>query len=281
LPPLLIRDRKRRAIVERNDKADARLARPLPELGVVRFHLLLVTRVERPVVGGDAEIRRALEDEEMSSLLRDQRDRLDRGGAGADDGDPLAAEVDALMWPVAGLVPFALEPIEPREGRRLRCREAARRHDREPRRDFVAAVRPNSPAGRRFVECGFGHAGRELDVAPQVEPVGDMVDVFQDFRLRRVALGPAPFLLEIVRERVGIIHAFDVAARAGIPVPVPGAANAVPRLEDPGREPQSAQPVQHVEPGKPGSDDNRVHFSPHARHLSPSACADGLLSCRH
>jgi hypothetical protein len=239
-PPLLIRQRQRRAIVERNDKADARLARLLPELRVACFHVAFVGRVERSVVGGNAEIGRALKDVEVSRLLRDERDRLDRGGAGADHRDALAPEIDAVMRPVARLVPFPLEAIEPRKGRRLRRRETPRRHDAEPRRDFVAAIGSDSPLTCCFVEYGFGDAGRELDVAPQVEPVRDMADIFQDLRLRRVALGPLPFLLQRLRKRVGIIHALDITARAGIAVPIPRTANAVARLEDANREPEPA-----------------------------------------
>ncbi len=44
----------------------------------------------------------------------------------------------------------------------------------------------------------------------------------------------------------------------GIAVPVPGAADAVARLEDARREPELAQAVEHVEPGEPGPDDDRV-----------------------
>jgi len=71
--------------------------------------------------------------------------------------------------------------------------------------------------------------------------------------LRRVALAPVPFLLQFVRERIGILHAFDVAARPGIAVPVPGAADIATLLIDPHREPLPAQFVQHVHAGKTGA----------------------------
>ena len=54
---------------------------------------------------GTREVRRALEDVQVRGLLGDDRDRLDRRRAGADDADPLAGEVDALVRPVAGVVP--------------------------------------------------------------------------------------------------------------------------------------------------------------------------------
>ena len=94
--------------------------------------------------------------------------------------------------------------------------------------------------------------------AAQVEPVRHVVDVLQNFRLGGVPLGPVPFLLELVRERVRVVHALDVAARARVAVPVPGAADALARLEDPHREPEPAQAVEHVEPREPGTHDDRV-----------------------
>ena len=92
----------------------------------------------------------------------------------------------------------------------------------------------------------------------QIEPVGDVVGVFQDLRLRRIALAPVPFLLQFVRERIGILHALDVAARAGIAVPVPGAADIAALLIDPHRQSQPAQPVQHVHSGKAGADHDDI-----------------------
>ena len=51
-----------------------------------------------------------------------------------------------------------------------------------------------------FVEFGAIDAGVELDVAAQIKAIGDMVGVFQDLGLRRVALAPVPFLLQFVVE---------------------------------------------------------------------------------
>ena len=98
----------------------------------------------------------------------------------------------------------------------------------------------------------------ELDVRTQVEAVGDMVGVAQDFRLRRVALAPVPFLLQLVGEGIGILHALDVAACAGIAVPVPGAADAPALLVDAHRKALPAQPVQHVHAAKARADHDDV-----------------------
>ena len=102
------------------------------------------------------------------------------------------------------------------------------------------------------------HARVELDVAAQVEAVGDVVGVAQDLGLGGVALAPLPLLLQLVGELVGVLHALDVAARARIAVPVPGAADAAAGLEHARREAHAAQPVQHVDAGEAGADDHRV-----------------------
>ncbi|MEJ7720541.1 MAG: hypothetical protein WKF58_08890 [Ilumatobacteraceae bacterium] len=75
------------------------------------------------------------------------------------------------------------------------------------------------------------HLRVELDVPAEIEPVGDVVGVAQDLGLRGVALAPLPLLLQVVVERVRVVHALDVAAGAGIAVPVPGAADVGGRLE--------------------------------------------------
>jgi hypothetical protein len=95
------------------------------------------------------------------------------------------------------------------------------------------------------------HPGLELDVAPQVVAVGDVVGVFQDLGLGGVALGPLPFLLELGRELVGILHALDVAARAGIAVPVPGAADAPCRPRSRGVKPCPRRRWSMYMPAKP------------------------------
>ena len=103
-----------------------------------------------------------------------------------------------------------------------------------------------------------GDAGVELHVRPQGEPVGDMVGVAQDIRLDGIALRPLPVLLQGVVELVGIEHALDVAARAGIAVPVPGAADPAAGFVDPRAKAGATQPVQQIHAGEAGADDNGV-----------------------
>src|SRR5258708_37266527 len=85
-----------------------------------------------------------------------------------------------------------------------------------------------------------------------------MVDVTQDLRLRAVALRPMPFLLQLVRKGIRILHAFDVAATPWIAVPVPGAANAGAGFEYPHFEAEFTQSINRVETADPGAGDDLI-----------------------
>ena len=134
------------------------------------------------------------------------------------------------------------------------------------RRHAVAAVGLDRPAARRLVEGGGGHprveagcrgagrSGRRRGWRSAGSRAG-----------RRSARVHSHSCCSSSRERVGVLHALDVAARAGVAVPVPGAADAAARLEHPRREPEPPQPVQHVQAGEAGADDDRVEH--HGRLL--------------
>ena len=102
-----------------------------------------------------------------------------------------------------------------------------------------------------------------------------MVQVAQDLRLARVPLLKWPLLLHILEERIRVVHGLGVTARPGIPVPVPGAANAVTGLKAVHRKPGLAQPVHHVHAGKPCSDHHRV------QGLVRRLVASDMLQVRH
>ncbi len=175
--------------------------------------------------------------------------------------DALTGEIHLRVRPVAGVIGLARETLQTREGRDPGGRQAPGGHDAEAGRHAVSPVRLDLPAVHRFVEAGRGHARVELDVAAQIEAVSDVLDVRQDLGLGGVPLRPAPFLLELVAEGVRVIHALDVAAGAGIAVPIPGAADAAARLEDPRGQAEAAQAVQHVQAGEPRADNDRVEVA--------------------
>ena len=223
--------------------------------------------VERRVVRRHAEVRRALEDGDVLGLGGDLRDRLDAGRAGADHRHALAGEVDALVRPGAGVVGRA------REASRRPGIAGARGVERQPvamtsqrAETLVAAVGGHASSGRPPRRRSRDqHAGLEGDQRPQVEAVGDVVGVAQDLRLGGVLLAPAPLLLQLVGEGVGVVQARHVAARARIAVPVPGAADAVAGLEALHRDAELAQLVQHVHAAEPGPDHHRVDLAGSAR----------------
>src|SRR6185295_4222415 len=129
------------------------------------------------------------------------------------------------------MIPLSLEAPQTRVIRRPRCRKIARRHDAEARGRGGAFVSLYRPFVCLTVENHLFDPSVKLDVAPEVEAVSHMVDVTEDLRLRAVALGPMPFLLQRVREGIRVFHAFDVAATPRVAIPIPGAANAATGLE--------------------------------------------------
>ena len=104
------------------------------------------------------------------------------------------------------------------------------------------------------------HRAVELHVAAQVEFVGDEVEIFQRVGLRREMFLPVPFLQQLLRKRIAVGPAFGIEARAGIAVPVPGAADIAAGLEYPRRHAELAQAIKHEHAGNPGADDDRVVF---------------------
>src|SRR5206468_13107809 len=94
----------------------------------------------------------------------------------------------------------------------------------------------------------------EADVAPELIAVGDEAEIAQDLGLSRVFLRPGPGGFEFRIERVAVVDGLDVAARAGIAVPVPGAPDIAGLFEHDRREPRLAQAVEQIEAGKSGAD---------------------------
>src|SRR4029077_19909130 len=100
----------------------------------------------------------------------------------------------------------------------------------------------------------------ELDVATQIEFVGDVIQIALGFGLAREVLLPVPFFQQLLRKGVAVSPTFGIEAGTGIAVPVPGAADAGARFEHPRLEPEFAQLVELIEAGNPGADDDRVEI---------------------
>ncbi len=216
-------------------------------------------RVERAVPEWGGELRCALEDHQFRGLLRDQRDCLDPTGAGADDRDAPAGEVDGFVRPVTGQQHLSAEVVDASELGLLGDREVAGAGDEPPGRHGLAGVGTDRPPRIVVVPMHTDHPRAERDRLPQVEAVGHMVQVAEDLRLPGELLAPLPFLLQVLVERVRVVDRLDVAAGAGIAVPVPGATHIVAGLEDPhGHVHPVAQSVQRVQAGETGSYDDDV-----------------------
>ena len=118
-----------------------------------------------------------------------------------------------------------LEAVQTVEGRAVGDREAPGRHDAIGGGEARAVVGGDPPASCCLVEGRLGDGLPEPDVPAEIEPVRHMLQVAQDLRLGGEALAPPPLLLQCVGELVRILDTIEVAAGAGIAVPVPGAAD--------------------------------------------------------
>ena len=217
-----------------------------------------IVRADRAVVRRQREVRRALEHGELGCLGRDDRNRLDRRRSGTDDPDALAGEVDPLVRPPSGEVHLATEVARTLDVGILHHRQAAGRHH------VVATGRRRAVIGADLPQCRVVVPGRAVDarrephVAPQVVLVGDEAEVAEDLRLCGVALGPLPLFVELRVPAVGVVDALHVAPRAGIPVPVPRAADVVARFDGDRCESHLSETMQQVQPGEAGADDHHV-----------------------
>ena len=148
--------------------ACGRGARTRAEDVVARLALRDRLGVERAVPGRDAEVRGPLEHRQLRGLGRDDRDRLNRRGAGADHAHALACDVDSLVRPETRVVHLPCEPLAAGDVGDARNRQTARRHDQEGRARSARRrrLRPTSdrrvPRGSpRRRECRAG--GRAAD----------------------------------------------------------------------------------------------------------------------
>ena len=200
------------------------------------------------------------------------RDGLDRGGSGADDQHVLARPVDAVLGPSAGLHPLALERVQPFELRVLGHGQAADVGDEVMARNRIALGGSHRPQVLRLVITGGNHFRLELDVATQIEAVGHIARIVEDFGLGGKALAPFPLIQQVARERVAIVDAFDIAARAGIAVPVPGAANVRALFEAEHAHAQLTEAIVRIQPAEARADDDDVGMRGNLRRAFRRFC---------
>ena len=145
--------------------------------------------------------------------------------------------------------------------------------------DAAAVFERHVPGAGFVLVVRGGDAAAELDVAAQVELVGDMVEVAQGLRLAGEMLGPVPFLQQFVGERVAVGIAFGIETCARIAVPVPGAADAGAGLEHPNAScPSCAQAIELVQAGNAGADDDGIILLG-VRHSFSLPCQNAFSAC--
>src|SRR5262249_28228520 len=207
------------------------LAAALEDLGIACADLRHLLLGDLGVVQGCAPVGRALKHREMPGGLGHLLDGLHTGRARADDGHALAFETHQLVRPARGMTGLALEALDAFDARHGRCRQGADRGDQEAAGVTAAVVQRHVPAPRLLAPMSRRDAAPELDVAAQVELVGNVVEIAQRLRLAREMLGPMPFVKQVLREGKAVGIALGSEARAGVAVPVPGAADAGAGLE--------------------------------------------------
>jgi len=201
-------------------------------------------------------------------LLRDFRNGLHRGGAGANHGHALVGEVNASVRVAAGVVPLAFEFLQPLELRNVCGRQATHGRNEVACRDLLALVGAHRPQVGSLVEFGAGHARVELHVAFQVVAFGHMLEITEDFGLLGIAFGPFPILQQLLVPGEAIDVGVGIATRPGVAVPVPGAAHGFTFFINSHLQPQFvAQRLQHVHAGKACTDHDSVKVLSCASHL--------------
>ena len=129
-------------------------------------------------------------------------------------------------------------------------------HGDELRSELVAAVRADDPPRPVVVPLEVGHLGVEQDVVVQTEVLPDALAVLEDLGRVRVLLGRH---VAGLFEQRHVHEARRVALRAGIPVPVPGAAEVAALFDDADVDAGFLQPCAGDESGEPASDERRRH----------------------
>ena len=74
-------------------------------------------------------------------------------------------------------------------------------------------------------------AGAKLNVLAQIKAICDVVSVALDLWLTGVAFAPVPLLLKLLGKRIRLFDTLDIDSRAGVTIPVPGAADSLSDLE--------------------------------------------------
>src|SRR6266545_2550795 len=200
--PLLWADLVEAAPVRLMLEAAGRAGAGGKNLVIARANVGHVSFGDRTVVERRAPVRTTLKHGQLTDLVRDLADHLDRGGAGADDADPLAGELDRLVRPIKSMERAPLERLHAFQPRQRWYRQQPDRENDEPAGQLKAVVEPEPPQMAGLVEGRRVHLTIEPHVFAQVEFVGDVVEVAQILRLRRKPFLPVPLVEQLFRKGV-------------------------------------------------------------------------------
>ncbi|SKT59302.1 Uncharacterised protein [Mycobacteroides abscessus subsp. abscessus] len=81
------------------------------------------------------------------------------------------------------------------------------------------------------------------------------------------------------RELVGVLEALHVAARPGVAVPVPGAADVASGFVNACIQPYLTHLMQHLQTGEPGADDDHIEVSGHVICSRAGRWIVGIFRC--
>ncbi len=207
-----------------------------------------------------------LEYVEMLRVLRQERDALDRCRTGADNRDALVAELVQIpigiaagvsVVPAAGVEGVTLETVDALNPGQLRPIQRPVGHHDEPRAHPIVAVGGNDPPALVLAPRERFDLRLKACVAIQIELLADTPRMRQDFRRIRVLL---------FRDITGFLEQrqidvrLDIALRAGIAVPVPGAAEVAALLDDANAlDAGLAQPGARQQSAEAAANDHDVH----------------------
>ena len=247
---------------------------------LVLGQLCELLRRGRTVVGRDREVRGALEHDKLPRLPGDERNRLD-----AEEPVPMTA----TRLPVKSTRSWGQRLVKYTSpaNRSMPSMSTSLGIDRQPvaitkNRQVMSSSRSVRTChnDRRVIPSGSCDSGAELDVAAEVELVGDVVQVAQDLRLRGVLLRPLPIAVPFRVEAVHVVDAGYVDTRARVPIPVPRATEIAGRVENAHGVTLASEAIDRVEPREPRADDNDVHIGCSDADWAHSLDYDDLWTAR-
>ena len=195
----------------------------------------------------------------MSGLLGDLRHGLNPRRTRADHSDTLAFKRHRLMRPLPRMVALARKILDAGDIGEVGRRESTHRADQELSGCGNARAGRHRPSLGRLIVAGTLHPRLELDVATQMEAIGDVFDIIQNIRLLGLGLFPFPILHQIVREGVAIKWTpRTINAGPRIPIIPPGPTHVGGAIIDAHGEAHLAQVMQGIHPAHTGTDNHGV-----------------------